>query len=53
MFQTGSSACGKTCAGGVKGQHEGIVSEELLLRMQQVLNGNVPKKRIAKEIRDT
>jgi site-specific DNA recombinase len=37
----------------VKGQHEGIVSEELFHRVQQILDGNVPKKRISRHTRDT
>jgi site-specific DNA recombinase len=37
----------------VKGQHEGIVSEELFQRVQHVLSGNAPKKRISHHTRDS
>ena len=37
----------------INGQHEGIVSERVFLRVQQVLSGNAPKKRISKKTRDS
>jgi len=36
----------------VKGKHDGIVSEDLFHKVQRVLQGNVPKKRISKATRD-
>lgn len=36
----------------IKGKHDGIVSEELFYKVQQVLNDNSPKKRISKATRD-
>jgi len=36
----------------VKGQHDGIVPEELFHRVLSVLSGNAPKKRISKITRD-
>ncbi|MCF8278262.1 MAG: recombinase family protein [Flavobacteriales bacterium] len=36
----------------IEGMHEGIVSEQLFFKVQQVLKGHAPKKRIAVAVRD-